>query len=123
MLIDFNTRNETQEQYQNSAEITNKLMLFILEIENILDTDKGEVIGLPDFGMSLELMLHGGYNVGNADVERLLAEQIDLYSEYSKVFDYDIRVEFANTYPRDTLLIFVTVSNGIDTEALQYIYQ
>lgn len=121
MLIDFNTRSEEQNQYHDVPEITDYLELFKLEIENILFTNKGEILGMPDFGVSLETIIHQ-FNVSNSDLERIIIEQINLYSEYSKVFDYTVSVEFAPTYPRDTVIIYITVSNGLTNERLEYIY-
>lgn len=122
MIVDFNTRSQEQEFFENKPEITNHVDIFRLEIENILFTRKGECLGLEDFGLSLETLVHQ-FDIDNTRLRQQIIEQINLYSEYSRVFNFDVQVSFIQAIPRDTVIIEIFIENDLDNERVSYIFE
>lgn len=92
----------------NGIEEESQLEIFIQQIDMILTTEKGSVLGDPDFGVSLDQYLWS-YSGGSGSIKQEILQQISQYT-YSEVqIDYDINVNFIAGELWDTILIDVVV--------------
>lgn len=77
--MDFYIKGIADNQYyENALQIQDPISKVLQRLEMVLFSNKGEVLGEQNLGLSLEEILFNlGYSVG--DVEKELNEQINLY--------------------------------------------
>ena len=90
MAVDINIKYPNHPRYQyNQVEVTSDLDILIQNIELILFTNKGEVLGEEDFGASLDEFL---FKL-NVDMDRLVnLVRESIYREIDNARSYNIQV-------------------------------
>jgi hypothetical protein len=93
MLKDLYVQGEDEIGYQNAViEVNSKLYNVIQKIRMILLTDKGDVLGDPDFGCSLFQYIFE-LNLSVSEVNQEISRQIERYiNEDSREFDIKVSV-------------------------------
>ena len=84
------------------------LEIFLQQVDMILTTTKGSVLGDPDFGVSLDQYLWS-YSGGSGSIKQDVQQQINQYVETDVPIDYNIDVSFISGEIYDTILIDVSV--------------
>jgi len=104
-IRDFNIRGEEHPKYNSRRIIEDRPIEFIVQkLENILFTNKGDVLGDPNFGANLEYYLWST-QVPSTKIEREIGIQIDLYLPELNKYDYEYKVELYEGTIRDILYV------------------
>lgn len=95
-----------RDKLQQDADIS----MLLTQIETILFTRKGSVLGNPDFGANLEDYV---YELRYNDflIKREIQEQIDYHVPLSRKYDVQINVEFTNEVDRHVVFLDITVDS------------
>ncbi len=119
MAVDIYLRNSTDPTFEEGrTEIGEGLDRFLQQIEMVLLTPKGSILGLPDFGASLELFLWQ-FNVNANQLENEVIRQITLYCSLATNFDFTARAQvFENEGYQDTAVLDIAI-NGMNILGLQ----
>jgi hypothetical protein len=94
----------------NNIEETDKLELFLQEIEMVLGTPPTSVLGKTDFGVGLSSYLHS-FNVGESDLKNAIQQQITRNCYLSGEFSHNISVEFFKTGTSDSAIVEILVED------------
>jgi len=87
-----------------------EIAMVLTQLETILFTRKGEVMGDPNFGADLEDLIYMlNYNEGQ--VRSSIEEQIDLYSPLAKKHGASVSVSFYRGTVRDIAQIDITIDS------------
>ena len=84
------------------------LEIFLQQVDMILTTTKGSVLGDPEFGLNLDQYLWS-YSGGSGSIKQDVQQQINQYVETDVPIDYNIDVSFISGEIYDTILIDVSV--------------
>lgn len=106
-------RNPDDPNYKPGViEVSDDLEMFIQQIEMVLMTERGEILGEPDFGANLEYYIHS-LNINGGRIEKLVTEQIIKYCTLSSKFPFIVSVSFYQGELRDIGLLEVEIDNTI----------
>ena len=104
-IKDFNIRGKEHPKYNSRRIIEDRTIEFIVQkLENILFTNKGDVLGDPDFGANLEYYLWST-KVPSSKIEKEIENQINIYLDELNTYDYDFNVELYEGTVRDILFV------------------
>lgn len=93
-------------QVQTNSEIE----MLITQIQTILFTNTGEVMGSYRFGCDLEKLIYD-FNASTYNVKSIIIEQINQYCPLAEKFNIDVNVEFLKGEIRDIGLIDITIDS------------
>ena len=109
MPIDIYTRDETAQKYQDDVmDVSDNLSFLIIQIENILFTNKKEVLGQMDFGANLEEKLFS-INANEADIKSEIVMQIANYCPLAIVYPIQVNVMFFDGTNRDICVVDIII--------------
>lgn len=80
------------------------------QLETILFTNKGEVLGDPDFGCSLNDMLYV-LNANEFAIKSEIDKQISRYCPLASNYDVNVEISFIRGEVRDEAFIDITIDN------------
>lgn len=104
-IKDFNIRGDEHPKYNSKRIVEDRPIEFIIQkLENILYTNKGDVLGDENFGADLEYYLWST-NVPAAKIEDNIKEQINVYLNELNKYEYDFSVELYEGTIRDILFV------------------
>jgi hypothetical protein len=104
-IKDFNIRGIEHPKYNSNRILEDRPIEFIVQkLENILFTNKGDVLGDPNFGANLEYYLWST-NVPSSKIQREIENQINIYLDELNRYDYDFNVELFEGTIRDILFV------------------
>lgn len=107
---DFYIKYDGHPRYNDNEIIEDEIFEVIVQkIETILFTNKGELLGDPNFGADLEKFLHET-RVSADFVERSIIEQIAEYIPELDSFGYTLEVTFAENPMNFSDMMFVHIS-------------
>lgn len=111
-IRDLNIRGEEHPKYKSNRIIEDrKIEVMIQKLENILFTNKGEVLGDPEFGSNLEYYLWST-TVPVSKMQRDIQDQIVRYIPEMSNYEYTLSLEvYEGTY-RDILYINIKIINN-----------
>ena len=90
MAVDIYLRNSTDPTFEEGrTEIQESLDRFLQQIEMVLLTTKGSILGLPDFGASLDTFLWE-FAVTADQLRNEATRQIDQYCSLAKRHKYSV---------------------------------
>ena len=102
-IRDFNIRGKGHPKYSSTRVIEDRTIEFVVQkLENLLFTNKGDLLGDPDFGANLEYYLWTT-NVPVAKIESEIKNQIDKYIPELNLMQYTLSVEIYEGTVRDIL--------------------
>lgn len=86
------------------------ISMLLTQIETILFTRKGSVLGSPDFGANLEDYV---YELRYNDflIKKAIEEQIDNYVPLARRYSVDVNVDFTNEVDRHVVFLDITVDS------------
>jgi hypothetical protein len=91
-------------------DIHDDLEIYLQQIENVLDSNIGEVLGASDMSIDLESLIFE-FDVDTVALKSKIAEVIYTYCTYSRKFKTNIDVKFAKGTVRDICLIDIIVDD------------
>jgi hypothetical protein len=104
-IKDFNIRGIEHPKYNSNRILEDRPIEFIVQkLENILFTNKGDVLGDPNFGANLEYYLWST-NVPSSKIQREIENQINIYLDELNRYDYEFNVELFEGTIRDILFV------------------
>lgn len=112
-ILDFYILYPGHPRYESANLIEDDLIRIIIQkYEMIIFTIKGDVLGDPNFGASLEELLHTTL-LSNVAVEERVKSQIDIYIPELQGTKYNLRVEFIqdNTDFREVMVIYFQIAD------------
>ncbi len=102
-IRDFNIRGKGHPKYSSTRVIEDRTIEFVVQkLENLLFTNKGDLLGDPDFGANLEYYLWTT-NVPVAKIEAEIKNQITQYIPELNQMQYTLSVEIYEGTVRDIL--------------------
>lgn len=93
-------------QVQTNSEIE----MLITQIQTILFTNTGEVLGDERFGCDLENLIYD-FNANEHDIKAKITQQINQYCPLNEKYLVDINVEFVKGEIRDIAFIDITIDS------------
>ena len=110
-IRDLNIRGVGHPKYSSKRVIEDRTIEFVIQkLENLLFTNKGDVLGDPEFGANLEYYLWST-NVPINKIENEIKTQIDKYIPELNTFQYRMTTEIYEGSARDILQINITVKD------------
>jgi hypothetical protein len=101
MIREIYCRNENDPGFNPQAlETSNELEALLTKIRMIIFTSRGEVLGNPSFGLSLEEQLFE-LNANNVMLERSLTDQLAAYVPEAGKYKVDVSIKFQPGEVRD----------------------
>jgi phage baseplate assembly protein W len=85
---------------ENQIHTTNEISQLITQIETMLFTTKGSVLGEPDFGADLETLIYE-LDANEAQIGALINHQLEMYIPLSEKYDTDVNITFQRGEIRD----------------------
>lgn len=90
--------------------IENEVQRLITQIETILFTNRGEVLGSPDFGCNLEDMIYSlGFN--EHQIKTTIDSQIRAYCPLATKYKVTSQISFVRGPARDIAYVDITINN------------
>lgn len=80
--------------------IENEIAQLITQIETMLFTDRGTVLGNPNFGASLESLIYE-LNANEEQIKGIVNEQMDMFIPLAEKYDTKVDVTFQRGQIRD----------------------
>jgi phage baseplate assembly protein W len=112
-LADIYTRIEGDPNFvPDRIEITEELEYLIIQIEMILFTRRGEVLGDDNFGASLDDLIFST-NLSGAAIENIVRDQINSYVPLANTYNVDTRCEFYKGVEKDTAVLDIVINNTV----------
>lgn len=110
-IKDLNIRGTKHPKYNSNRILEDRPIEFVIQkLEMILYTNKGDILGDPDFGANLEYYLWST-NVPVSKIERELINQIDTYIPELNNYDYTLNLELFEGTIRDILFINIRIKD------------
>jgi phage baseplate assembly protein W len=110
-IKDLNIRGVGHPKYSSTRVIEDRTIEFVVQkLENVLFTNKGDVLGDPDFGANLEYYLWTT-NVPVSKIENEIKTQINTYIPELNSFQYTLSVDIYEGTVRDILQINIKIKD------------
>lgn len=104
-IKDFNIRGRNHPKYNSRRIIEERpIEILVQKLELILFTNKGDVLGNPDFGANLEYYLWST-KVPISKIRRIIQEQINAYLPELNNYEYDFNINLFQGTIRDILYV------------------
>jgi len=110
MLTEIFCRTPSDPGYTPQIETKSSLEALLTKIRMIIFTSKGEVLGHPNFGLSLEDQLFE-LNVSSSQLQKEFYNQLSEYAPESGSFSVEINVNFQPGEVRDVCFIDIYIDN------------
>jgi hypothetical protein len=109
MAVDLYLRIPTDPNYDpREIEVDDNLQNFLQQVEMILTSRKGDVLGDPEFGANLEDYLWTNYSANQIQTE--INSQISKYCSFlSYLFPFAIEVSFVQGDVIDTIIVDISI--------------
>lgn len=109
MARDLYMRDPTDPNFKSGIlEVSDEIEMLISQIKMILLTNKGEVLGAPDFGLNLEEQLFT-LNRNEYTIRGMIQDQVMSFCELANKYRVTFDVKFARGNVRDMCLINVVI--------------
>lgn len=95
-----------------NIEISSDLEMFIQQIEMVLMTEQGEILGQPDFGANLEYYVHS-LNISAGRIKTLVTSQIVQFCPLSSKFPFNVDMSFYKGDVKDIGLLEIEIDDTI----------
>lgn len=111
MPRDIYMRDITDPNFRSGIlEISDEVEMLISQIKMMLRTNKGEILGAPDFGADIEQMLFT-FNANEFTIRNTLNDQVMKFIPLADQYQVDFDVKFSKGVTQDICLIDVKINN------------
>ena len=94
----------------SKLEISSELAMLMTQIETVLFTRRGDVLGDPEFGANLEDYVYSlSYN--DYLLKKVVAEQIYKYVPLARKFNVTVDVDFTKEVDRHAVFVDIRIDN------------
>lgn len=109
--MDFYVRVKGDPNYDRfKVHSESELAQLIGQIETMLFTNKGEVLGDPEFGANLEDLVYS-LNYNETQIQQVIDEQVDRYIPLAKKYKLETTVQFYRGNVRDIAKIDIIIDS------------
>ena len=110
-IRDLNIRGKSHPKYDSKRVMEDRTIEFIVQkLENVLFSNKGDVLGDPEFGANLEYYLWST-NVPVSKMKNEILKQINDYIPELNSFQYSLSVDVYEGSARDILQINIKIKD------------
>lgn len=111
MLKDIYAIPEGEKRYVKTAiEISDELDEIIQQVDMILFTNKGDVLGMPEFGCNLgRYLFDTSYN--EAQIKNIIMEQINSFIYLDGTYNVDVDVSFVKWTQNVAMIVDLNINN------------
>lgn len=110
-IKDFNIRGIGHPKYSSTRVMEDRTIEFVIQkLENVLFSNKGDVLGDPDFGANLEYYLWST-NVPVSKIESEVRTQIINYIPELSLYQYTLSVDIYQGTYRDILQVNINIKD------------
>lgn len=111
--MEFYVKNIGEPNFQpDRIQQDEDLSMLLTQIETVLFTNKGEVLGDEAFGCNLEQYVYE-FRYNDFLLRNAIVEQINLYVPLSQKYSVDIEVDFAEEVDRHAVFLDITIDSRI----------
>lgn len=111
MSRDIYTRDDTAKNFRPTAmEVGDEVSFLLLQIENLLFTNPGEVLGSPRMGIDLESLLFS-ININESQIQSKVVSQIRTYCPLSFKYRVGVDVNFLRQFDRDIGIVDISIDD------------
>lgn len=114
MAVDIYIKNNNYPYFdKDEIDISDDLEIFLQQLEMIITTPKGSLLGEPDFGVDLESYLWSFYK-GSSGIQQEINQQINTYIQprLALSINYEISVNFLKGEVWDTIIVDVLIDGN-----------
>lgn len=86
------------------------IQMLLTQIETLIFTNKGEVMGNPDFGLNLEDYVYS-FRYNDTMLQGMVEAGIDRFCPLSYKYPVSVNVEFTTEKERNMVFIDITIDN------------
>ncbi|MDC1282397.1 hypothetical protein N8Z10_00430 [bacterium] len=94
----------------DQLQVDEELAMLLTQIETLFFTNKGDVIGNPDFGLNLEDYVYS-FRYNDSMLQGVVKAAINDYIPLSSYYKVDVEVEFTEETERSIVLINVIIND------------
>lgn len=110
-IRDFNIRGVGHPKYSSTRVLEDRTIEFVVQkLENVLFSNKGDVLGDPDFGANLEYYLWST-SVPVSKIETEIRQQIGRYIPELSLYQYTLSVDIYEGTYRDILQVNIKIKD------------
>lgn len=111
MPRDLYMRDPSDPNYKEGIlEVSDEIEMLISEIKMLLYTNRGDVLGAPDFGANLEEMLFN-FGLNEYSLREMLRDQTIKFIPRAMNYNVEYSVKFSKGTTRDICLIDVSINS------------
>lgn len=103
---DIGEPNFQPDKLQQDAELS----MLLTQIETMLFTRKGEVLGNPEFGANLEDYVYS-FRYNDYLIKKVIVEQLNMFVPLAQKYNVDVGVEFVEDSDRHAMFLDITVDS------------
>ena len=103
---DIGEPNFQPDKLQQDAELS----MLLTQIETMLFTRKGEVLGNPEFGVNLEDYVYS-FRYNDYLIKKVIVEQLNMFVPLAQKYNVDVGVEFVEDSDRHAMFLDITVDS------------
>ena len=114
--MEFYVKNIGEPHFQSDKlQQDDDLSMLLTQIETVLFTRRGEVLGEPGLGCNLEDLVYGlSYN--DIQIKNEIEEQLGRYVPLAQIMNVTVDVEFdTSSNDRDAIFININIDGGRET--------
>lgn len=111
--MEFYVKNIGEPHFQpDKLQQDDELSMLLTQIETILFTRKGEVLGMEDFGCNLEDYVYE-FRYNDFMLKKAVVDQLNQYVPLARKYRVDVEVDFAEETDRHAVFLDITVDSRI----------
>jgi hypothetical protein len=111
MSRELYTRDDTARNYSPiTMETGDEISFLLLQIENLMFTKPGEVLGSPRMGIDLESLLYT-ININEGQIKSKIINQIHTYCPLSFRYKVNVGVNFLREFDRDIGIVDISIND------------
>lgn len=94
----------------DQLQVDEEIQLMLTQIETLLFTSKGDVMGMPEFGLNLEDYVYS-FMYNDDMIKGVVSTAISTYVPYSTKYPVSVNVEYVTETERNAMYIDITIDN------------
>jgi hypothetical protein len=115
LSIDLYTRIEGDPNFEpNQLEVQDEVVVLLQQIEMVLFTTRGDILGAPNLGVDLERLLYS-LTVSEGVIRSAIYKQIENYCPLARKYKVDISVKIYKGTERDIGVVDIIVDGARKT--------
>lgn len=103
---DIGEPNYQPDKIQQDAELS----MLLTQIETVLFTRKGQVLGNPEFGANLEDYVYS-FRYNDYMIKKVLVEQLNMFVPLAQKYNVDVGVDFVENSDHHVMFLDITVDS------------